>query len=71
MQTNSLPSAQVPDGTIKRTLAGVECACCGYDIKPDEPRVVTADGVHCSTSCANVDARRVAATSRIIARRSA
>lgn len=54
-------SAAVPEGTIKRTLCGVPCACCGVDIKPGAYRVTTIDGVHCSKDCAATDATRAQA----------
>ncbi len=41
-------------GDVKRTLAGVECACCGADIKPLALRILTVAGAHCSRDCAEV-----------------
>ncbi len=41
-------------GDVKRHLAGVECACCGADIKPLAMRILTVAGTHCSRACAEV-----------------
>ncbi len=37
---------------VTRTIYGVECACCGHDIRRGARRIMDATGTYCSYECA-------------------
>lgn len=45
-------SAKATAGFCERTIGGVECACCGADIRRGARRIMNAKGDHCSYECA-------------------
>ncbi len=46
--TNGTSAASI----VTRTIYGVECACCGTDIRRGARRIMNATGNYCSYDCA-------------------